>query len=60
MTNLEFECGDVEYHIANIIGYDQSTMSKEKAKELVMREFELFLDEYLDGWGENKQRLTHD
>ena len=52
MTDFEFGCRDVEYHIGNIIGEDQSTMSKKKAKELVMREFEAFLDDYLVGWGE--------
>ena len=59
MSDFEFECGDVEYHIENIIGYDQSTMTKGKAKEMVMREFEAFLDDYLEGWGEH-QRPTHD
>ena len=36
MTDFEFKCRDVEYHIANILGYDQSTMTKGKAKEMVM------------------------
>jgi hypothetical protein len=53
--DFEFDCGDVEYHIGNIIGYDQSTMSKGKAKEMVMREFEAFLDDYLEGWPDGEK-----
>ena len=52
--DFEFDCHDVDYHIANIIGeWPKKTdrhVTKEQAKEAVMLEFERYLDDYLEGW----------